>query len=667
MKLTVALVGNQNSGKTTLFNRLTGSNQHVGNFPGVTVEKKEGFIKGRNGIAVVDLPGIYSLSPYTAEEVVSRDFIARDKPDVILNIVDATNIERNLYLSLQLMTLHVPMVIALNMMDEIRANEGTIDIDGIQRKLGVFVVPIVANRGEGLDELMERVSEAAAGKVPFGSDGRLVDFCAGPVHKALHAITHIVEDAARKAGIAPRFAATKLIEGDPPMEAILDMNRADREIVRKIVAEMEAELGTDREAAIADMRYTFIEDLMRHTVIKKAESREQRRSLRFDRLFTHRVFGIPVFVAIMGFVFWVTFGPVGSFVSDGFAAIIDSLIGLADSGLARAGVSDWMRGLVVDGAITGVGSVLSFLPVITLLFFFLSLLEDTGYMARIAFVLDVLLRKIGLSGRSFVPMLVGFGCTVPAVMAARTLSSERDRRLTILLTPFMSCSAKVPVYAVFCAAFFPRHGALVMTALYFGGILVAIVSGVLLKQTVFRGNSVPFVLELPVYRFPSPRSVILHLWDKVKDFAQRAFTIIFLGSLAIWVLTNLSWTFSLVADGTDSILASVGSLVAPVFAPNGFGNWQSVAALVSGFAAKEAVISTFSVILSGGLESAFTPLSALSFLTFTLLYTPCVAAVAATRRELGSLKWTAAAILFQTGMAWAVSFGVFQIGRLLGF
>ncbi len=667
MKLTVALVGNQNSGKTTLFNRLTGSNQHVGNFPGVTVEKKEGFIKGRNGVTVVDLPGIYSLSPYTAEEVVSRDFIVRDRPDVILNIVDATNIERNLYLSLQLMTLQVPMVIALNMMDEIRANEGSIDIDGIQRKLGVFVVPIVANRGEGLDELMERVSEAAAGKVPFGSDGRLVDFCAGPVHKALHAITHIVEDAARKAGIAPRFAATKLIEGDPPMEAALEMNRADREIVRKIVAEMEAELGTDREAAIADMRYTFIEDLMKHTVIKTAESREQRRSLRFDRLFTHRVFGIPVFVAIMGFVFWVTFGPVGSFVSDGFAAIIDSLIGLADSGLVRAGVSDWMRGLVVDGAITGVGSVLSFLPVITLLFFFLSLLEDTGYMARIAFVLDVLLRKIGLSGRSFVPMLVGFGCTVPAVMAARTLSSERDRRLTILLTPFMSCSAKVPVYAVFCAAFFPRHGALVMTALYFGGILVAIVSGVLLKQTVFRGNSVPFVLELPVYRLPSARSVVLHLWDKVKDFAQRAFTIIFLGSLAIWVLTNLSWTFTLVADGTDSILASVGSLVAPVFAPNGFGNWQSVAALVSGFAAKEAVISTFSVILPGGLESAFTPLSALSFLTFTLLYTPCVAAVAATRRELGSLKWTAAAILFQTGMAWAVSFGVFQIGRLLGF
>ncbi len=667
MNLTVALAGNQNCGKTTLFNQLTGSNQHVGNFPGVTVEKKEGTIRNRDGIRVVDLPGIYSLSPYTAEEVVTRDFIVHEKPDAIINIVDATNIERNLYLSLQLMTLHLPMVIALNMMDEVRANEGAIDVDGIQRKLGVFVVPIVANRGEGLDELLERVADAARGKLPFGVDGRLVDFCAGPVHKALHSITHIVEEPAKAAGYAPRFAATKLIEGDPPMEAALSLNGADREIIRKITAEMESELGTDREAAIADMRYTFIEDLIRHTVVKKLESREQARSHRFDRLFTHRVWGLPVFVAIMGIVFWVTFGPVGSFISDGFSVAIDWLVGLADAGLTRVGVSDWMRALVVDGALTGVGSVLSFLPVITLLFFFLALLEDTGYMARIAFVLDVLLRKIGLSGRSFVPMLVGFGCTVPAIMAARTLSSERDRRLTILLTPFMSCSAKVPVYAVFCAAFFPRHGALVMTALYFGGVLVAILSGVLLKQTVFRGNSVPFVLELPVYRLPSPASVALHLWDKVKDFAQRAFTIIFVGSLAIWILTNLSWTFSLVADGSRSILASVGSFVAPVFSPNGFGNWQSVAALVSGFAAKEAVISTFSVILPGGLESAFTPLSALSFLAFTLLYTPCVAAVAATRRELGSLKWTAAAIVFQTGVAWVVSAAIFQTGSLLGF
>lgn len=667
MKLTLALAGNQNCGKTTLFNQLTGSSQHVGNFPGVTVEKKEGFIRKRDGIAVVDLPGIYSLSPYTSEEVVTRDFLVRERPDVIVNIVDATNIERNLYLTLQLMTLGIPMVIALNMMDEIRANSGIIDVSGMERKLGVFVVPIVANKGEGLDELLERAVDAANHKVPLGSDGRLVDFCAGPVHKALHAITHLVEEPSRAAGYAPRFAATKLIEGDPLLEAALNLGKTDGEIIRKIVAEMESDLGTDREAAIADMRYSFIETLIRQTVVKKAESREQLRSIALDRVFTHRVWGLPVFVAIMTLVFWITFGPAGSAVSDGFAAVIDAGIALADRFLASAGVSDWMRSLVVDGAMSGVGSVLSFLPVIALLFFFLSLLEDTGYMARIAFVLDVLLRKIGLSGRSFVPMLVGFGCSVPAIMATRTLSSERDRRLTIILTPFMSCSAKVPVYAVFCAAFFPRHGALVMTALYFGGILAAVGSGLLFKRTVFKGNSVPFVLELPVYRLPSAKSVVLHLWDKVRDFVQRAFTIIFIGSLIIWTLTNLSWTFTLAGDGASSILASVGSFAAPIFSLNGFGNWQSVAALVSGFAAKEAVLSTFSVILPGGIESSFTPLSALSFLTFTLLYTPCVAAVAATRREMGSAKWTVAAVTFQTAVAWAASFLVFQGGRLFGF
>lgn len=667
MKLTVALAGNQNCGKTTLFNQLTGSNQHVGNFPGVTVEKKEGFIRKKDGIAVVDLPGIYSLSPYTAEEVVSRNFLVRERPDVIVNIVDATCIERNLYLTLQLMTLGIPMVIALNMMDEIRSNSGTIDVEGMERRLGVFVVPIVANKGEGLDELLERVIDAAAHKIPFGADGRLVDYCSGPVHKALHAITHLVEEPARNAGYAPRFAATKLIEGDAPLEETLELNGADREIIRKIVAEMESELGTDREAAIADMQYSFIEGLIAHTVVKKAESREQLRSIMLDHVFTHRVWGLPVFVGIMALVFWLTFGPVGSFVGDAFSSVIDWGIALADMGLITLGVSSWMRSLVVDGALTGIGSVLSFLPVITLLFFFLSLLEDTGYMARIAFVLDVLLRKIGLSGRSFVPMLVGFGCTVPAIMATRTLSSERDRRLTILLTPFMSCSAKVPVYAVFCAAFFPRHGAIVMTALYFGGILVAIASGIAFKKTVFRGNPVPFVLELPVYRMPSPRTVVLHLWDKIQDFVQRAFSIIFVGSLIIWALTNLDWTFSLVGDGSRSILASIGSYIAPVFAPNGFASWQSVAALVSGFAAKEAVISTFSVILPGGLLSAFTPLSALSFLTFTLLYTPCVAAVAATRREIGSVRWTVAAVAFQTVTAWFVSALVYQAGSLLGF
>ncbi len=667
MNITVALAGNQNSGKTTLFNQLTGSNQHVGNFPGVTVEKKEGRIRKHDNVTVVDLPGIYSLSPYTAEEVVTRDFLVQNKPDVILNILDATNIERNMYLSLQLMTLGIPMVFALNMMDEVRSNGGSIDIPRLERELGVFVVPISANRNEGVAELVERVLDAAAGKVPEGAAGRRIDFCSGAVHKALHAITHLVEANARAAGYEPRFAATKLIEGDSPLEKALSLTTTDRDIIGRIIKEMEDALGTDREAAIADMRYSFIENLVRTCVTKRAESREQARSVALDRVLTNNVLAIPIFVAIMCAVFWFTFGPVGSFVSDSLSFAIDSGVALADSFLAAVGVSGWMRSLVVSGALAGVGSVLSFLPVIAILFFFLSLLEDTGYMARVAFVLDSLLRRIGLSGRSFVPMLVGFGCSVPAIMAARTLSSDRDRKMTILLTPFMSCSAKVPVYAVFCAAFFPRHGALVMGALYFGGILVAVASGLVLKRTVFRGNSVPFVMELPVYRLPSPKTVVLHLWEKVKDFVGRAFTIIFIGSLVIWLLTNLDWTFTVVGDGSASILASLGSFIAPVFAPNGFASWQSVAALVSGFTAKEAVISTLSVVLPGGLAAYFTPLSALSFLTFTLLYTPCVAAVAATRREIGSLKWTVAAVVFQTGIAWLVSALVFQLGRLAGF
>lgn len=667
MNITVALAGNQNSGKTTLFNQLTGSNQHVGNFPGVTVEKKEGRIRKHNNVTVVDLPGIYSLSPYTAEEVVTRDFLVQNKPDVILNILDATNIERNMYLSLQLMTLGIPMVFALNMMDEVRSNGGAIDIPRLERELGVFVVPISANRNEGVAELIERVLDAAAGKVPEGAAGRRIDFCSGAVHKALHAITHLVEANARAAGYEPRFAATKLIEGDSPLEKALSLTATDRDIIGRIIKEMEDALATDREAAIADMRYSFIENLVRACVTKRAESREQARSVAFDRVLTNNVLAIPIFVAIMCAVFWFTFGPVGSFVSDSLSSAIDSGIAFADSFLAAVGVSGWMRSLVVSGALAGVGSVLSFLPVIAILFFFLSLLEDTGYMARVAFVLDSLLRRIGLSGRSFVPMLVGFGCSVPAIMAARTLSSDRDRKMTILLTPFMSCSAKVPVYAVFCAAFFPRHGALVMGSLYFGGILVAIASGLVLKRTVFRGNSVPFVMELPVYRLPSPKTVVLHLWEKVKDFVGRAFTIIFIGSLVIWLLTNLDWTFTVVTDGSASILASLGSFIAPVFSPNGFASWQSVAALVSGFTAKEAVISTLSVVLPGGLAAYFTPLSALSFLTFTLLYTPCVAAVAATRREIGSLKWTVAAVVFQTGIAWLISALVFQLGSLAGF
>lgn len=663
MAITIALAGNQNCGKTTLFNQLTGSNQHVGNFPGVTVEKKEGIVKLARDMTVVDLPGIYSLSPYTAEEIVTRDFLVRERPDVILNIVDATNIERNLYFSLQLMTLGIPMVLALNMMDEVRSNGGSINVEAMERELGMFVVPIAAVRGEGIQELVERLADAASGKA---SRERRIDFCAGPVHKALHAISHIVEENARKAGYESRFVATKLIEGDPPLEAELDLSPADRDIIKRLIKEMEADLGTDREAAIADMRYAFIANLVADTVTKREESREQARSVALDRVFTHRVFGIPVFVAIMAAIFYVTFGPLGSFVGDLFSSGVDALIALAGRGLESAGVHEWMRSLIVDGALMGVGSVLSFLPVIVILFFFLSLLEDTGYMARVAFVLDTMLRKIGLSGRSFVPMLVGFGCTVPAIMATRTLSSARDRKMTILLAPFMSCSAKLPVYAVFCAAFFPNHAGLVMTALYFGGVLVAIASGLVFKSTIFKGNPVPFVLELPVYRMPSAKTVFFHLRGKVRDFLVRAFTIIFVGSLAIWFLTNLDWSFSLVDDGARSILASLGTLVAPVFGPNGFASWQAVAALVSGFAAKEAVISTLAVVLPGGLESYFTPLSAVSFLTFTLLYTPCVAALAATRREMGSLKWTVAAVLFQTLTAWAVSALVFQVGQLVG-
>lgn len=665
MKLHIALAGNQNCGKTTLFNQLTGSNQHVGNFPGVTVEKKEGYVRKNKDLTVVDLPGIYSLSPYTAEEIVTRDFLIREKPDVIINIIDATNIERNMYLTLQIMTLGIPMVIALNMMDEVRSNGGTIDIAGMEKELGVFVVPIAANKNEGIVELLERVYDAGNGKIPGDSGSqRRIDFCSGPVHKALHSITHLLEENARKAGYEPRFAATKIVEGDPLLETALELSASEKDIIKRIIKEMESDLGTDREAAIADMRYTFIEKLVEKTVIKKEESREQARSIMLDKILTHTVYAIPVFIGVMCAVFWMTFGPVGSFVTGLFAGVIGWAINLAHVGLAALDVSPWMHSLIVNGVLTGVGSVLSFLPVIAILFFFLSLLEDTGYMARVAFVLDSLLRKIGLSGRSFVPMLVGFGCTVPAIMAARTLSSDRDRKMTILLTPFMSCSAKVPVYAVFCAAFFPRHGALVMTGLYFGGVLVAIVSGMVLKRTVFKGNPVPFVLELPVYRMPSLKTVIIHLWEKTKDFVQRAFTIIFIGSLVIWFLTNLDWSFDLVTDGANSILAGIGSLIAPIFTLNGFASWQSVAALVSGFTAKEAVISTLSVVLPHGLGSYFTPLSALSFLVFTLLYTPCFAAVAATRREMGTLRWTVAAVLFQTGIAWGASALVFQLGLL---
>lgn len=665
MKARIALAGNQNCGKTTLFNQLTGSNQHVGNFPGVTVEKKEGRLREDPEMTVVDLPGIYSLSPYTPEEIVARDFLIHEKPDVLINIIDATNIERNLYLTLQLLTTELPMVIALNMMDEVRANGGVIDIPALEATLGVFIVPIVASKNEGLTELIERVRDTLEGK-PIGQNPcpRRLDFCAGPVHKALHSISHLVEGPSRLSGYASRFAATKLIEGDPLLEKELDLITADKDIIKRIIREMEIELGTDREAAIADMRYTFIEGLVATHVVKKEESREQARSIRLDSVLTHSVYAIPVFIAVMSTIFWITFGPIGSFVSDLFSVGVDWLISLVNQGLTVAQVSPWMRSLIVDGALTGVGSVLSFLPVITILFLFLSLLEDSGYMARVAFVLDSVLRKIGLSGRSFVPMLIGFGCSVPAIMSTRTLSGSRDRKMTILLIPFMSCSAKVPVYGMFCAAFFPRYTGLVMTSLYFGGMFVAIIAGLIFKRTFFKGGAVPFVLELPVYRLPSFSTVFYHLRGKVMDFVQKAFTIIFFGSLVIWALTNLDWSFHMVEDSSTSILASLGSFIAPIFVPNGFASWQAVSALVSGFAAKEAVVSTLSVVLPAGIEAYFSVPGAMSFLVFTLLYTPCVAAVAATRREMGSARWTVLAVLFQTGTAWLVSAVVFQCARL---
>jgi len=654
-----ALAGNQNSGKTTLFNQLTGSNQHVGNFPGVTVEKKEGTVRKHKNVTVVDLPGIYSLSPYTPEEVVSRDFIVSEHPDAIINIVDATNLERNLYLTLQLLELRVPMVIALNMMDEIRANEGFIDVEKMENELGVPVVPISASRNEGIGELIRIAIETAASK----KRPQRLDFCTGEVHKAIHSVSHLVEQKALAKGFSARFAATKLIEGDDLLAERLNLSESEIDILGHFVDEMEKALGTDREAAMADMRYAYIEKLVAKTVTKPKESKEQLRSLRIDKVLTHRFFAIPIFLIIMFAIFWLTFGSLGALLSDVFESGIESVIGLVDSGLKSLGVSAWMNSLIADGVLAGVGSVLSFLPVIVLLFFFLSILEDTGYMARVAFVMDRLLRKIGLSGRSFVPMLIGFGCSVPAIMATRTLPSERDRKMTIVLTPFMSCSAKLPIYAVFTAAFFAKGQALVMISLYVMGIVVAVLSGLLLKNTVFKGKSVPFLMELPAYRFPSPKSVMLHMWDKAKGFIRRAFTVIFVAAIIIWFLQSFSWSFDMVSDSSESILASIGSLIAPVFVPLGFGDWRASTALLTGFTAKEAVVSTLSVLVPGGasgLQALFTPLTAFAFLTFTLLYMPCVAALAATRRELGSTKGALLAVLYQTGVAWIIAFIVFQ-------
>ena len=663
-----ALAGNQNCGKTTLFNALTGSNQHVGNFPGVTVDQKAGVIKGTDH-QVVDLPGIYSIRPYTQEEIVTRDFILKSKPDAIINIVDATNMERNLYLTLQLLTLQVPTVIALNMMDELVGNGGSVDVQKMSEAIGVPVVPISAAKNQGITELVDTLLDTASRRVT----PKVQDFCPeGPVHRCIHAVCHIIEDHAQRVNIARRFCAMKLIEGEQDFFDALELSQNEKELIEHTIIEMEHETGLDRNAALADMRYNFIEKVCNQCVVKAKESKEHRRSMQIDKVLTHRIFAIPLFIAIMGLVFFLTFNVVGAFLSDVMAYAIDGLTILADRALTAYGINPVVHSLIIDGIFAGVGSVVSFLPLIVTLFFFLSILEDSGYMARVAFVMDKLLRKIGLSGRSFVPMLVGFGCSVPAIMATRTLSSNRDRKMTILLTPFMSCSAKIPIYTLFAAAFFPGHELLVMLALYFGGILVGILVALVLKNTAFKGNPVPFVMELPNYRFPSAKSVVLLMWEKAKDFLTRAFTVIFMATVIIWFMQTFDTRLNVVENSASSILAALGRLVSPIFAPLGFGDWRMVTALVSGFTAKEAVVSTFGVILGvsteqlgAALHSLFTTASAARFLAFCLLYTPCVAAVSTIRTELKS-GWKTVGIVFaQCLVAWLAAFVVYHVGLLL--
>lgn len=659
-----ALAGNQNCGKTTLFNALTGSNQHVGNFPGVTVDQKVGEMRLARGNSVVDLPGIYSIRPYSPEEIVTRDFILNQKPDGLINIVDATNIERNLYLTLQLLELHIPTVIALNMMDEVRGNGGTVDINGLSERLGVPVVPISAAKGEGIDELVRLAVETAKGRIY----PKVLDFCVpGPVHRCIHAVSHMIEDHAQRVDISPRFAAVRLIEGDDrDFPARLGLTQNELETLEHTVAEMEADRGLDRSAALADMRYAFIEAACAGTVVKCRESREHRRSLKIDSVVTNKYAAIPIFIGIMALIFWLTFGVIGQGLSDLLELGIGALTDVVDRALTAYGINPVVHSLVIDGIFVGVGSVLSFLPIIVVLFFFLSVLEDTGYMARVAFVMDKLLRKIGLSGRSFVPMIIGFGCTVPAVMATRTLPGERDRRMTILLTPFMSCSAKIAIYGVFCTAFFPRCSALMMCLLYVVGMLIGVLVALIMSKTVYRGKPVPFVMELPNYRFPSPRSVLLLMWDKAKDFLQKAFTVIFAATVVIWFLGAFDAHLNFVTDSQTSLLAAIGRFISPIFAPLGFGDWRASTALIAGFTAKESVVSTLGVLMGGAeLSSLFTPLSALSFLVFTLLYTPCVAAVAAIRRELGSTVKTIGVVAFQCAVAWLCAFAVYAIGSLI--
>ena len=664
MGMIFALAGNQNCGKTTLFNALTGSNQHVGNFPGVTVDQKSGEVKGYKDCSVVDLPGIYSLRTYTQEEIVTRDFILNQKPDGIINIVDATNIERNLYLTLQLLTLRVPMVLALNMMDEVRANGGTVDVQKLSEDLGIPVVPITAAKGEGVSELMDRAVETAKNRVL----PKVYDFCAAdsPVHRCVHAVVHLIEDHAERLGLPTRFCATKLIEGDEAMADRLELDQTERELLEHCVVQMETENGLDRNASLADMRYSFIEKVTADAVVKCQESREHKRSVKLDRVLTGKYTALPVFFGIMLLIFYLTFNVIGQGLSDLLAAGIDYVTAGVDGALTAYGINPVVHSLIIDGIFAGVGSVLSFLPIIVTLFFFLSILEDTGYMARVAFVMDKLLRKIGLSGRSIVPMLIGFGCSVPAIMATRTVSSDRDRKMTILLTPYMSCSAKIPIYGFFTAAFFTEYKALVMISLYVLGMAVGVLAALVMKNTAFKGKPVPFVMELPNYRLPSAKSVGLLLWEKAKDFLQRAFTVIFLATVVIWFLQSFDTRLNVVTDSADSLLALIGQWLAVLFKPLGFGDWRCATALISGFIAKESVVSTLEVLLGGAaITSLFTVRSAVSFLVFTLLYTPCVAAVATIRRELGSGLKTVGVVVMQCAVAWLAAYAAFLIGGLL--
>ena len=663
--LTFALVGNQNSGKTTLFNQLTGANQHVGNFPGVTVDRKDGRIKGHPETMVTDLPGIYSMSPYSSEEIVSRNFVLEDKPKGIINIVDATNIERNLYLTMQLLEMGVPTVVALNMMDEVAANGGTIDINRMESMLGTPVVAISAAKNEGVGELVDHAIHIAR----YQEKPMRQDFCdesenGGAVHRCLHGIAHLIEDHATDAGLPVRFAANKLIEGDRLIEEQLRLDENERDAVEHIIVQMEKERGLDRSAAIADMRFAFIDKVCEETVTKPRESRERRRSEKIDRILTGKYTAIPMFILIMGLVFFLTFNVIGLFFQNILESGITALSDVVDKALVSAGVNEVLHSLIIDALFTGVGTVLSFLPIIVTLFFCRSLLEDSGYIARVAFVMDRLLRKLGLSGRSIVPMLIGFGCTVPAVMATRTLPSERDRKMTVLLTPFMSCSAKVPIYAFLSAAFFPKHAALVMIGLYVLGIVVGIGAAALFKNTVFKGDAVPFVMELPNYRLPGAKNVVRLLWEKAKDFLQRAFSIILIATVVIWFLQRFDLRFNMVADPQESILARISGFLSPVMSPVGLGDWRLCTSLITGFIAKESVVSTMELLFTGGVASAISSLSALCLLVFSLLYTPCVAAIASVRREMGA-KWALGVVVWQCAVAWVVTSIVHLIGMVI--